>query len=358
MLSLQHGSKLIGKLPKGCKYCATGGKLVLFITGLCSRRCFYCPLSRRKKGRDVVFANERKVNSINEIIDEARLIDALGTGMTGGNPMVVPERTLNYIKLLKQNFTDKHHIHLYTTGDFEKRYIKELADVGLDEIRIHPDAKYWDKIENTIYEKTLNELLNTNIDVGVEIPVIPGYERKITNLIKFVSKVGVYFIILNELEYSETNCNALNKIGFTVKNDISSAVSGSEKIAYNLMKTIDVDISLHYCSVAFKNGVQLKNRIMRRAKNIAKEYDVITDDGTLLKGIILCKKMIMEKVVNELICNYNIPNILINIDTEKNRIEIAPWILEKISKKLPYKCFIVEEYPTADRLEVERILLH
>jgi len=33
-------------------------------------------------------------------------------------------------------------------------------------------------------------------------------------------------------------------------------------------------------------------------------------------------------------------------------------VLEKIAAALPYPCFIVEEYPTADRLEVERMALN
>jgi len=356
MISLQKGSKLIGRLPKGCKYCEKGAKLVLLVTGLCSRRCFYCPLSKRKKGKDIVFANEKKVKNDSEIIDEAELIDALGSGITGGDPMFVPEKTLRYIKLLKENFGKSHHIHLYTAGNFEKKWINKLDDFGLDEIRFHPPFYSWDKIKNTLCEKLIKKSLNTKMDVGVEIPAIPGYENKIMILAKHLDSLGVDFLNLNELEHSETNCDALNKIGFTVKNDISSAVKGSEETAINIMKNLDADISLHYCSSSFKDAVQLRNRIMRRAKNVAKKYESITKDGTILKGVIECGKM--KTVVKNLIKDYNIPENLIDIDNEKKRIEIASWVLEEISKQLPYKCFIVEEYPTADRLEVERIRLN
>jgi pyruvate formate-lyase activating enzyme-like uncharacterized protein len=33
---------------------------------------------------------------------------------------------------------------------------------------------------------------------------------------------------------------------------------------------------------------------------------------------------------------------------------VAPWVLEEIASELELRSFIVEEYPTADRLEVER----
>jgi hypothetical protein len=45
------------------------------------------------------------------------------------------------------------------------------------------------------------------------------------------------------------------------------------------------------------------------------------------------------------------------IDTKRKRMEIASWIVEEIASELPYKCYVVEEYPTADRLEVERMPL-
>jgi len=269
--------------------------------------------------------------------------------------MIVPKKTVHYIKLLKENFGKSHHIHLYTAGNFEKKWINKLDDFGLDEIRFHPPFYSWDKIKNTLCEKLIKKSLNTKMDVGVEIPAIPGYENKIMILAKHLDSLGVDFLNLNELEHSETNCDALNKIGFTVKNDISSAVKGSEKTAINIMKNLDADISLHYCSSSFKDAVQLRNRIMRRAKNVAKKYESITKDGTILKGVIECGKM--KTVVKNLIKDYNIPENLIDIDNEKKRIEIASWVLEEISKQLPYKCFIVEEYPTADRLEVERIRL-
>ena len=51
---------------------------------------------------------------------------------------------------------------------------------------------------------------------------------------------------------------------------------------------------------------------------------------------------------------YNVPDELMFIDGDRNRLEIAPWILEEIGAELPYRCYIVEEYPTEDRMEVER----
>ena len=86
--------------------------MVLLITGRCSTGCFYCPLSLEKKGRDVLYANERKCTTDEEVLDEARMIGAEGTGITGGDPVQSIERTLHFIRLLKGEFGERHHIHL------------------------------------------------------------------------------------------------------------------------------------------------------------------------------------------------------------------------------------------------------
>ncbi len=111
-------------------------------------------------------------------------------------------------------------------------------------------------------------------------------------------------------------------------------------------------MALHYCSSRFKDGVQLKRRIKRRAKNTRKESDIVTEEGLFIKGIVECYDL--GGVYEQLKEKFKIPGELIRIDKEKERIEIAPWILEEIHENIDYPCFIVEEYPTADRLEVER----
>ena len=88
--------KIPRNLSEGCKLCYQGAKLVLFISGLCDRTCWYCPLSEERKDVDVIFANDQKVTTPEEAIEEAEIMDALGTGVTGGEPLLVIERVVEF----------------------------------------------------------------------------------------------------------------------------------------------------------------------------------------------------------------------------------------------------------------------
>jgi len=56
----------------------------------------------------------KKVNTPHEALSVARTMDALGTGVTGGEPLLVLERVLSFCRELKGEFGKDHHIHLYT----------------------------------------------------------------------------------------------------------------------------------------------------------------------------------------------------------------------------------------------------
>jgi len=349
---MENGSAHVGRLPKGCELCEQGAKLVLLVTGRCARRCCYCPLSSEKRGKDVFFANERRVSSQDEVIDEARLIDALGTGVTGGDPLEEIVRTVESIKALKRAFGRKHHVHLYTScTDLTK--IKAVAKAGLDEIRFHPPMSMWKNLANTDFARAVNRSKEWGMKVGLELPVLPGRRPDLEGAIRFSDESDLDFVNLNELEFSETNWRTLRRLGYDVKkeNDVSSGVEGSEPLALDLLK-MDATVPLHYCSSSFKDGIQLRRRIMRRAKNVRRPHEILTDDGTLLKGVIETDNL--AATAAWVLKEFGVPGRLVWADHRKSRLEIAPWILERISKKIDLPSYIVEEYPTADRLEVER----
>ncbi len=364
IIETEGHSFYIGELPTGCKLCIKGSKMVLFVTGLCSERCFYCPLSNDRKNKDVIFADEMPVNSDDDILYECKMISAEGASITGGDPLEKIERTLKYIRLLKENFGKDFHIHLYTTGrKMTRKIMRDLENAGLDEIRFHIRSGTWHAIEMA---------LNTSMDVGIEIPVLPGTLEYLQKIAIRAELQNVKFLNLNELEYSETNFASMLKQGYVMKDDISAAIKESNEIAMEFLKWASKrlkKLNVHYCTSKLKDGTQLRNRLKRRARNVAKKYEYITEEGLLLLGIIkIIGKIDNNLVVRALRENFEIPDELIIYNEKYDRIETAPEIIQDIGfeirsyinhnfNNITVKIGIAEEYPTWDRLQTQFIPL-
>lgn len=343
-------SLLLGKMPQGCKLCIGGAKLVLFITGLCRQGCYYCPLSEKRRGKDAVYANERAVKSTRDIIEEARLMDALGTGITGGDPSLRFNRTLFYIRLLKRKFGEGHHIHMYCGGELSHKQLQRLKLAGLDEIRFH-----------TWSVEPIEHALQAGLRAGAEIPAIPGEYARTISLLRELDRIGCDFVNLNELEFSDTNLQQLRARGFVAKSDESMGVKGSEETAIRILRwaAAHTELNIHFCPSSLKDAFQLRNRLRRRAKNVAREHEVITEEGLLVKGIIMdLPRWKLRSVRRRLMLKYGVPRELITIDRQKHRIELH-WLVAKDLAGLEptLKFAMIEEYPTHNRLETTLIPL-
>jgi len=373
----KYFSKKIGTLPKGCKQCVQGKKTVLFITGLCPRSCEYCPVSDTKMQHDVIYANERPITNSKEFLEESKTCSSQGAGITGGDPLVSLKRTVEYIKKAKEQ-NPKYHLHLYTSMNLvTEKTLKQLYDAGLDEIRFHLDLD-----DDSLWNK-LSLAKNFSWDTGVEIPVIPNKEKQTKKLIDFVED-KVSFLNLNELELADSNANILAKRGFKSKDKVSYAVKGSAELAERLLNyCLNKKLNVHYCSAKLKDKIQLVRRIKRRAKNISKEYDMITHDGTLVRGVIYTKHCfpegnytkVLENLKSEerkelvsqlkrfrlkLLHKYGIPPELIGIDKEKARLLTTGGVIEELTQEIKSKGFlpgIIEEFPTWDGFIVDLALL-
>lgn len=335
-------------LSPGCRICHQGASLVLFVTGICERNCFYCPLSEERRGIAAVYANEQLVGSEIEILEEANAIGALGTGITGGEPLLKMKFVTKSIRALKREFGEDHHIHLYTGSRPGPAALAGLAEAGLDEIRFHPPTSEWSQ-PGWLF-KALRDAKALGILAGVEIPAIgpaPG-------IVDAVMKAEA-FLNLNELEFSETNQRDLQLLGFRA-DDRGSGAIGS-KLAAEEFKV--GGLRVHYCSSAFKDAVQLRERLKRRAERTARPFDLPTDDGTLIYGVILPggEASGLRPVMDKLAA-LGVPKDM--YAPSQGRIEIAGWILEDIVRDLEpmgWEATLEERYPLEGGLVVERIPL-
>ena len=320
----QYFSYNQGELPPACQYCVRGEKLVLFVTGICPRRCFFCPVSDQKYGKDARFANERKIETDEDILTEAQLMRAKGAGITGGDPLAKLERTVHYIRLLKENYGKEFHIHLYTSLNLvTAETLQQLAEAGLDEIRFHLDLDspaLWDRVRLA---------QQFPWQVGVELPVIPTKEAQLKKVIDFIPN-QVTFLTLNELETADNSHSSLVQMGFQTKDSISYAIKGSLETGWRLLDYVEekkYPLQVHFCTARLKDAIQLGNRLKREAQGMKKPFDMVSKEGLLTRGALYLPDLVpgfgYRKKLEE-------SNKAAYVET------LAP-VIEKLQKELHFK---------------------
>lgn len=368
------GSRHVGVLPMGCIQCREGAKLVLFVTGLCDKECFYCPVSRDKMYRDVMFANERPLHvgsgDWSDLLDECRLIDAKGAGITGGDPMVVPERVCEAIRAMKAEFGPHFHTHLYTSCAFDLKHIAALKAAGLDEIRFHPDVRDYARMRDSWHHAAIEEALRAGLTVTIEIPCIPGKQDDIVAMARYLEAVGAHGLNMNELEFSDPNVANLKRFGYQPANDETQSVAGSRDTALAVLEAWKQShpagrspsgFAVHFCSSPYKDAIQLMQRFRRRASNVARPFEEQTEEGTLVFGVLEPHIGVEAgEVAERLRSEFEVPAEWVAVVGD--RVETAPWVAEELAEdgvpeELGCAAWLSEVHPTADRVEVERVPL-
>jgi pyruvate formate-lyase activating enzyme-like uncharacterized protein len=304
--------------------------MVLFVTGRCHRTCWYCPLSSERKGTDTVFANEHPVDIPAQIIEVAESMSALGTGVTGGEPLLVLEKVTEYCRLLKEHFGPEHQIHLYTAKaptDAELAAMQGLVD----EIRLHPPREDWDTILDSSFIRSAKRAKEMGFDIGIEVPALPGLELLIPAL------PYLDFLNINELEWGDTNAYQMRERGYELADQLHNAIDGAKGWAEELCRHDKV----HWCSSAFKDSVQLRERLKRIAENTARPFDEITGDGTIVYGVFEPESGDTAETATFIVERFE-PD---SYEVFPDRIEMAWWLLEKHADELDGKKFVIERYP-------------
>ncbi|WP_202320307.1 radical SAM protein [Archaeoglobus neptunius] len=313
-------------LPEGCRLCRRGSKLVLFVTGKCMHSCFYCPISKERSGRDVIYANERKVRSIEDFLEEAELMGADGVAITGGEPLLKIERVAEFLKIAKEL---DMHVHLYTSLPAGEEKLRKLRK--LDEIRFHPP----ELLKPEAYADSIRAAKKLGMDAGFEIPALRFDER----IVEIANDLDA-FLNVNQLEVSETNWREIVGRGYAVKDyyvETPEVIKAYEKAS-----------KFHYCSARFKDVAQFRRRLIRMAMNHPEFYE-ITGDGT----VVCCRIDGNLDVAEYILSRKGIKYVRF-----EDCIETSPELDEEIREALKsegLKLSLVERYPTFNRMVVDRI---
>ncbi|MAG60196.1 hypothetical protein CL619_00265, partial [archaeon] len=251
----------------------------------------------------------------------------------------------------------------------------------LDEIRFHPD------LDNDEMWNRLKLATKYDWDIGLEIPCLPDKEEQTKKLLDY-AKDYVTFINLNELEFSDTNVAhyKMSEHNYERKDDTSYGVKGSAELARELVKYNHenaLGLTVYFCPSRLKDKTQMGNRMKRRANNVKLPGDIVTEEGTLIRGVVYLKDLVpgfeykheiqkvqkddfkKQKLLEKLKqAQVEILDIFkkrqTTIDENKLRIIISKKFVQRNFQKLKKMGLVpavVEEYPSYDSLELEIELL-
>jgi len=334
-----YHSYCLNGIAEGCKYCVKGRKLVLFISGKCSRNCWYCSLSEKRKNKDIIWANEREIKNTKQLIQESKESNSEGAGITGGDPLLFLGRTLKFASSLKKEFKSKFHIHIYLpTKLVSISNLKKLSRY-VDEVRFHPEFILDSStISKDIKKIKLAQLFFKKKNIGIELPMIPDKKNEILEFIKKTSK-DVGFINLNEFEISDTNFKIISK-KYNISKDTYTILNSKEAGIWilNQLNKLKIKNNVHFCTACLKNNYQYKNRL--------KLHDILkfgrkTSEGTVIYLSLYLKDLRIQ--LKDFKNNFK----GFYIDEKGKRIILSESLAKNLIRK-GFKVARVEEHPTYD----------
>jgi pyruvate formate-lyase activating enzyme-like uncharacterized protein len=256
-----------GRLSPACIDCRTGERSkTVFHTLACNRDCYFCA-NKNQEEYDYFSKN------INEAEKELAQSD-LGSGftsiaLTGGEPLLHPEKALSFYKLASKNYPEAHK-RLYTNGDFlTDALAAQLAEAGLKEIRISI------KVNGKGYPAgTLKKLVIAKRHIPyvmVEMPVIPGTQEIMKGLFLKLEERSIDGINLLEFLYPWINEGDYRAKGYKIKKRPYRVlysynyagglpIAGSEEICLDLLEFAaekKLKLNVHYCSLENKLTAQI-----------------------------------------------------------------------------------------------------
>lgn len=245
-----HMTLFTGHLPPGCRVCHRGSGTCLRITRLCDSNCFFCFNPQSRKDNSTLLGSV-PVGAPAQALSLIRRHRLEGIGISGGDPLLVPKRTLLFIRTLRRRLGPGFHMHLYTSGALAtEKLLAQLKKAGLNGIRFNLVASGY-RLE------PVRRALARFSDVTVEIPVLPDGKDRLRKLILELDHMGVPNLNLHELSYLPANCKDFLRRGYCAKplpvssRSLKRPVSGSEETALELLlfaKRNARRLSVYYCS--------------------------------------------------------------------------------------------------------------
>lgn len=256
-------------LPAGCKPCLAGKGTNLYVTGLCTRDCFFCFNQKPRKDETVVHGIPVKDPS-----EAPAIVERFGlrsVGLSGGEPLLFPERVLALIAALKA-MPEPPRVDLYTNGDrASAEVLRRLKAAGLDSIRFDAAARDYDLAPVRLAAGVFDE-------VAVEIPVVPEDMPKLRPMVLELDRLGVKHLNIHELFLCAENQDRVLAKGEKPKEGAQSAHLLWRPTARSLEACLELllfaaeqcrTLGVYLCSCGTQERISKNGLRRRRARTAA-----------------------------------------------------------------------------------------
>lgn len=282
----------LGKLSPGCITCIQGTWACIFINGLCTRQCFFCPQNRRLKQERPPMLDNVKLETAADCVDYLQKFNFKGVGFSGGEPLLVFDRLVEYISKISRRFGNKIYIWIYTNGDLiTENKLLQLKRAGLNEIRFDLGARKYDFRPIKLAKKIIK-------NVTVETPAVPEEENQLLASLKIMQQLKINYLNLHELFFTQYNKAAFDAKKYLYKKN--HGVVNSELTAFKIFKRLAADkakMNFNYCTVAYKNRYQIKEVGLRYAPFFKKDFESITTTGLVRQIYIKGKNPDLRRLI-------------------------------------------------------------
>lgn len=259
----------INGISSACIAC-TGcpGSQTFYFSLRCHRNCYFCFNPNQLEYQEHLEHDRDWRGEFRELVREGRTMTHIA--LTGGEPLLRAGETLAFFEEAHALWPSAH-LRLYTAGDLlDEQVLEAMIARGLSEIRF--SIKLED--DKTVQIEVLDRIRMAcahDVDVMVEMPVIPGTTDEMKRLLEELDGIGITGINLLEFCFPFTDWTEFARRGFKVKNPPfpilynyeyagSLPIEGSEEACLELLDFAldrELAMSVHYCSLENKHRDQI-----------------------------------------------------------------------------------------------------
>lgn len=259
--SLERRTLYTRRLPPGCRGCLGGKGTNAYVTGKCTRDCFFC--FNHKPRVDELVVHGIRLAEPEEAPDVVRRYHLRSVGVSGGEPTLRPGRLLRLVRALR-TLPFRVRIDLYSNGDrLTDGLLAQLKDAGLDAMRFNLVAREFDT-------EPLERALRYFDEVAVEVPVIPDRLQEMEAMVLRLDALGVPYLNIHELFACRENSARVAEMGYQSGGEVGDGllwepVDRADEAALSLLLFAlrrTTRLSTYYCSCRTQQDIS--KRGMRR----------------------------------------------------------------------------------------------